>query len=677
MDKKVMPPRIVVGLTGPVGSGCSTLAKFFDNPDDIERRKGNLFLQKLVADDYVLQVKNDYIVNWDKINQQVDEKLNEYHLVKGRIDRLDESSIPERLIFRRNKIFKELGRLLELRESLKAFSFLKPYYPQETPHYFRTLSMSDLIIFHSLLSLEQNPGMSSGYVEFNEVAMGIIPKIEEKLKNLTLPDDVDTIGKFYKKISSKNTPEVIKNLIRVFSIIHAYSRELKSDLQKKTQGRYTEILQAFGNNLRKCGCPFACPTDQGATKNATKLAQDMVKIINLIYDSGEAAFFVIDCLRNPYEVLYFRKMIPDFYLISIYADQEVRLNRTYKGQMKALGKIVSQEEYLEVFKAADSLDSGKSIHESIEKSYKQNVTKCVQISDYAINNLKDCLDKETILHMKLLRMMSLVLSPGCCKPTLDEVHMNMAYTMAVKSNCICRQVGAVIVGADGYVVGAGWNDIARGEISCGLRVLRDVAKSEIHEPINQVIKEYNLQEQYEKVKKNNKYEMNQSCFCFKDEMVTKEVSDKLTKGLKSEQYKDLAAHPEQLDSLIKNAGLHQLEFCRALHAEENAIIQSAKTGGAGVKNGTIYTTAQPCTLCSKKIKQSGIAKVVYTDAYPKSLPDIFMDEVELKQFEGVKPRSYMKLFMANHDQKEWQDLEVQNAIPGFDFNEGQYLYQVG
>ncbi|MDP7612237.1 MAG: hypothetical protein QGH62_07355, partial [Nitrospinaceae bacterium] len=49
---------------------------------------------------------------------------------------------------------------------------------------------------------------------------------------------------------------------------------------------------------------------------------------------------------------------------------------------------------------------------------------------------------------------------------------------AVKSNCISRQVGAVIVGRDGYVVGAGWNDKGAGKISCGLRAIRDLNSKE-------------------------------------------------------------------------------------------------------------------------------------------------------------------------------------------------------
>jgi len=107
-------------------------------------------------------------------------------------------------------------------------------------------------------------------------------------------------------------------------------------------------------------------------------------------------------------------------------------------------------------------------------------------------------------------------------------------------------------------------------------------------------------------------------------------------------------HQKRIECLIHNSSIHQLEYCLALHAEENAILQTAKVGGVTMKGGTIYVTAHPCPLCAKKIQQVGIRKVVYTDPYPESLPDVFMANVELEQFEGVKPRAYIKLFMPHH-----------------------------
>ena len=120
---------------------------------------------------------------------------------------------------------------------------------------------------------------------------------------------------------------------------------------------------------------------------------------------------------------------------------------------------------------------------------------------------------------------------------------------------------------------------------------------------------------------------------------------------------------ELLNGVLDDVKIHQLEFCLALHAEENAILQGARIGGMGLRGGKIYTTAQPCTLCSKKIHQVGLSEVIYTEPYPKSLPELYMPGVSLRQFEGVKPRAYIRLFMPNHDRKDWQELAVRGLLP--------------
>jgi len=107
-----------------------------------------------------------------------------------------------------------------------------------------------------------------------------------------------------------------------------------------------------------------------------------------------------------------------------------------------------------------------------------------------------------------------------------------------------------------------------------------------------------------------------------------------------------------------------LDYCRALHAEENAILQNAIIGGMGIKGGTIYTTSFPCELCAKQIYQSGIKRVIYNEPYPESISeDVFIKDgaivVELKQFEGVKSHSYYRLFKAAVDKKEFQQIQKQ------------------
>lgn len=57
------------------------------------------------------------------------------------------------------------------------------------------------------------------------------------------------------------------------------------------------------------------------------------------------------------------------------------------------------------------------------------------------------------------------------------------------------------------------------------------------------------------------------------------------------------------------------EKCRAVHSEQNAIIQAA-IHGVSIEGATIYCTHQPCILCAKMIINSNIKRVVYATPYP-------------------------------------------------------------
>lgn len=60
------------------------------------------------------------------------------------------------------------------------------------------------------------------------------------------------------------------------------------------------------------------------------------------------------------------------------------------------------------------------------------------------------------------------------------------------------------------------------------------------------------------------------------------------------------------------------ELCRAVHAEQNAILQAASYG-VGVEGTTLYTTTQPCILCAKSLINAGIKRVVYRGTYPDNM----------------------------------------------------------
>ena len=71
------------------------------------------------------------------------------------------------------------------------------------------------------------------------------------------------------------------------------------------------------------------------------------------------------------------------------------------------------------------------------------------------------------------------------------------------------------------------------------------------------------------------------------------------------------------------------ELCRALHSEQNAIIQAAVLGQS-VDGGSIYITHQPCAICSKMIINAGISRIVVREGYPDDLARDILDEAGLK-----------------------------------------------
>lgn len=71
------------------------------------------------------------------------------------------------------------------------------------------------------------------------------------------------------------------------------------------------------------------------------------------------------------------------------------------------------------------------------------------------------------------------------------------------------------------------------------------------------------------------------------------------------------------------------ELCRALHAEQNAIIQAA-TYAQGVDGATIYITHQPCVICAKMIINAGIERIVVKEGYPDELSVQILKEAGLK-----------------------------------------------
>ena len=67
------------------------------------------------------------------------------------------------------------------------------------------------------------------------------------------------------------------------------------------------------------------------------------------------------------------------------------------------------------------------------------------------------------------------------------------------------------------------------------------------------------------------------------------------------------------------------ELCRAIHAEQNAIIQAA-TSGISIEGGILYSTTFPCILCAKMLINAGVREIYFAEGYPDDLSRQMLDE---------------------------------------------------
>ncbi|MDD5465784.1 MAG: cytidine/deoxycytidylate deaminase family protein [Candidatus Omnitrophica bacterium] len=71
------------------------------------------------------------------------------------------------------------------------------------------------------------------------------------------------------------------------------------------------------------------------------------------------------------------------------------------------------------------------------------------------------------------------------------------------------------------------------------------------------------------------------------------------------------------------------ELCRALHAEQNALIQ-ASLHGISVKGATLYSTTQPCVICAKMLINAGIREIAITHGYPDKMSMDLLKQAKIK-----------------------------------------------
>lgn len=394
---------------------------------------------------------------------------------------------------------------------------------------------------------------------------------------------------------------------KLSSIIYNYAKENNLPVTRSS-------LQSIGNDLRKNNTPHFF-----ARKIMEKIDEDC--------KDSAIKKVVIDSIRNDKEVMYFRQF-PKFYLISVYADREIRFNR-----LSTINGRYNRED----FQRDDLRDATESFQ------YGQQVEKCNYLSDIVINSgesrdLTVPKIRETFVNDKLEKYIDLIEHGPTSevRPHTNEKIMTLAYMESLFSSCLQRKVGAVIATEDGMIISSGFNHVPPSEKTC-------------YDEYGECYRGYLKTEHSKKIK-----------FCPACGSLINIACNKCGKDINAGSsvcgecgdpvnYECPTCH-EKVFEVFTPGGKRSigklLDVCRALHAEENAILNIAKVGGTSLKGMTLYTTTFPCTLCANKIAQVGIKKVIYSETYTmKEACDILRENsIDIVKFEGVKSQAFFKLY---------------------------------
>ena len=320
------------------------------------------------------------------------------------------------------------------------------------------------------------------------------------------------------------------------------------------------------------------------------LAKKAIKKIEDTKDH-EKEKWVIDSIRNPNEIRALREFSRKFFLFGVYADKERRWARVRNMYNDNRG----------AFDEDDQNDTGED-----NPSHGQRVGDCFYEADVVLTNDEDftAVGNEAFKRYaaEIERYVKLVQEPLRKQQPIkrDEALMAMAYAMSQRSSCRKRKVGAVIADGDGNVISSGYNEVPTYEKPC--------------------TQEYND--------------------CHRDWLTDRFL-------LKLKEQVPEAEHKDTEIKILFRKEFKILDYCRALHAEENAIVNLARNGrSVPLEECTLYTTTYPCRMCSNKIVNVGIRQIVYVEPYPDEAAKSILKNADVKTqfFRGVTFKAYSRLY---------------------------------
>lgn len=410
-------------------------------------------------------------------------------------------------------------------------------------------------------------------------------------------------------------------------------------------------LQDIGNELRSVIQDDGKPNLSFLIATCLKKIESDIEKVNFTED--EKTVILIDGIKNEGEVKYL-KQFPNFYLISVQADRSVRSSRLV-GATASRHRFNTEEEFL----IADKRDEEEDIPNG------QQIKRCNYLADIIVNNndvqesdrkKREFFNKFIEGYIQPMRKVRRGETPHDRPPKIEETLMTLAYCVSKRSSCLKRKVGAVIAyvrnikkedkpedrDVQFQIVSTGYNDVPAGK-PC---IFSDWGKC---------YRDY-LQEEHAKKFKycpNCGQEIPNEITCphcgSKSEVRTLQCGNCKRDFLADYKCSNSSCKCEIFSTYLpgeKEAPGKLLDMCRALHAEENAILGLSGISKTGDGKLILVTTTFPCNLCANKIVAAGIKTVYYAEPYTmKEATEILSKcEVGSIKFQGIKSSAYFRLY---------------------------------
>ncbi|WP_084570623.1 anti-phage dCTP deaminase [Methylosinus sp. PW1] len=384
-----------------------------------------------------------------------------------------------------------------------------------------------------------------------------------------------------------------------------------------TSNDYLIVMQEAGNSLRK-----RFGGDYIVQKAIQKIV-DFRRANGGYADGGTQQprrfAYILDSLKNIEELQLLRTLYGESLCVfGIFAPDTTRKDRLINSGApeSAIDKIMDR-------------DQGEVA------TFGQKTRKLFVDSDFFICNDR----KKEELRSRVDRFLEIIFDVKIHTPTRAESAMYEAVAASVNSACMSRQVGAAIVSQDGELISVGWNDVPK----FGGGLYREDDQNIVD------------------TDKSTFSDKDSRCFNWggavcHNELKKSAIIEKMAKNIKDANIVKKNINIQKVKDLLGGTDIDSIiEFSRAIHAEMEAILAVAREGRHSLSRATLYTSTYPCHNCARHIVASGIAKVVYIEPYLKSRAielhcDAITEDpddrthVVFRQYDGVAPKNYLKLF---------------------------------